>query len=92
MKVSKVYIANIAFVLGVLCFIAPFLVSSTIFEFFLLILTYCLLLANAFLSVDLSSFRKWALVKGVVAFICCFLTTPYIKCFSMIDALLEHSR
>ena len=79
MKVSKAYIANIAFVLGVLCFIAPFLVSSRFFEFFLLILTYCLLLASAFLSVDLSSFRKWALVKGVVAFICCFLTTPYLK-------------
>jgi len=74
------YIANIAFVLGVLCFIFPFFIRlSTDFEFALLILTYCLLLLNAVISVKVRCAGKWAVTKGILAFICCALTTPYLK-------------
>lgn len=74
------YTANIAFVLGVLCFIFPFFIRlSTDFEFALLILTYCLLLLNAVISVKVRCAGKWAVTKGILAFICCALTTPYLK-------------
>lgn len=80
LNLAIAYIANIAFLLGVLCFAFPFFMRfSTDFMFIPLILTYCLLLLNAVISLKLSIAGKWAVTKSVVAFVCCFLTTPYLK-------------
>lgn len=77
----KVLVSNVAFTLGVLCFFYLLTADLSRNQGFVLsvaITMYCLFLLNAMISVELSCAGKRSVTKGVLALMCCALSTPAV--------------
>ena len=72
-KKPAIFVANVAFGLGILCFVYPFFINLTDRDNLILatlIAMYLLFLLNAIISANPAHASLWAVLKGFLAFGC----------------------
>lgn len=75
---TVIIVANAAFLLGLVCFIVPFLTHGIYFKLALMVLMYVFFLINALLGAKLQYAGGWKIFKSPIAGLCCYQTTAYL--------------